>query len=104
MRMRPDSNVSRRLIVRHSVDLPEPDGPRTTMTSPRPTVRLMSLSTCRSPKCLLTFSISTIGWPVGLSSASRVGSGVTRFTSSMEGTYLLQGVRGSTARPDVAES
>ena len=47
-------SVSSRLIVRHSVDLPEPDGPMTTTTSPRPTVRSMSLSTCRSPKCLLT--------------------------------------------------
>ena len=30
----PDSMVSSRLMVRHNVDLPEPDGPSTTMTSP----------------------------------------------------------------------
>ena len=39
----PDSMVSRRLIVRHSVDLPDPDGPMTMTTSPLPTVRSMSL-------------------------------------------------------------
>src|SRR6476469_8442411 len=50
----PDSMVSRWLIARHRVDLPDPDGPMTTTTSPAPTVRSMSLSTCRSPKCLLT--------------------------------------------------
>ena len=41
----PESMVSRRLMVRHNVDLPEPDGPSTTMTWPRSTSRLMSLST-----------------------------------------------------------
>ena len=41
----PDSMVSSRLMVRHNVDLPEPDGPSTTITSPRSTSRLMSLST-----------------------------------------------------------
>ncbi len=41
----PDSMVSSRLMVRHNVDLPEPDGPSTTMTSPRSTSRLMSFST-----------------------------------------------------------
>ena len=41
--------VSSRLIVRHSVDLPDPDGPITTTTSPRLTVRLMSFSAWKSP-------------------------------------------------------
>jgi hypothetical protein len=41
--------VSRRLIVRHSVDLPEPDGPMTTTTSPRLTVRSMFFSAWKSP-------------------------------------------------------
>ena len=45
----PDWIVSSRLIVRHSVDLPDPDGPMTTTTSPLPTVRLMSWRTCNSP-------------------------------------------------------
>ncbi len=31
----PDSMVSSRLIARQSVDLPEPEGPMTTTTSPR---------------------------------------------------------------------
>ena len=42
----PSSMVSRRLIVRHRVDLPDPDGPITTTTSPRVTVRSMSLRAC----------------------------------------------------------
>ena len=63
MAIDPDSKVSRRLMVRQSVDLPDPDGPRTTTTSPLSTVRSMSLSTCSSPKCLLTLEISTIGSP-----------------------------------------
>ena len=57
----PDSMVSSRLIARQSVDLPEPEGPMTTTTSPLPTVRSMSCSTCRSPKCLLTPSRTTSG-------------------------------------------
>ena len=59
--IRPESIVSSRLIVRHSVDLPDPDGPITTMTSPRLTVRLTSFSTCSWPKCLLTLSSTTSG-------------------------------------------
>ena len=42
----PELIVSSRLIARHSVDLPEPDGPITTTTSPRSTVRFTSRSTC----------------------------------------------------------
>ena len=45
MRISPESMVSRRLMVRHMVDLPEPDGPMTTSTSPRSTSRLMSFRT-----------------------------------------------------------
>ena len=41
----PESIGSRRLMVRHSVDLPPPDGPITTTTSPRETVRLISRRT-----------------------------------------------------------
>ena len=68
----PLSMVSSRLIVRHSVDLPEPDGPMTTTTSPWWTVRSMSFSTCRSPKCLLTLSRTTSGLP-GPVAAGRSG-------------------------------
>ena len=60
-RMVPDSTVSRRLMARHSVDLPDPDGPMTTTTSRSATARSMSLRTWRSPKCLLTRSNSTSG-------------------------------------------
>jgi hypothetical protein len=49
MVIEPLSMVSRRLIARQSVDLPEPLGPMTTTTSPLPTVVEMFLSTCSSP-------------------------------------------------------
>ena len=70
MRMSPESMVSRRLMVRHIVDLPEPDGPTTTSTSPLVTVRLMSFRTCKAPKCFSTWVSSTSG----------------RFGSSLPGT------------------
>ncbi|CFO70281.1 Uncharacterised protein [Bordetella pertussis] len=41
-----------------SVDLPEPDGPQTTTTSPLATLVTQSLSTCVAPYHLLTFLIS----------------------------------------------
>ena len=41
-------------MQRMRVDLPEPDGPHTTMRSPDFTVRLMSLRTWKSPYHLLT--------------------------------------------------
>ena len=40
------------LIRRRNVDLPEPDGPRITVTVPGMTVMSMPLSTCRLPKAL----------------------------------------------------
>src|SRR6478609_545104 len=89
----PESMGSSRLIARHNVDLPEPDGPSTTMTCPRSTFRLMSLSTCRLPKCLLTPSIDTIGTPVGVGSTSftsdpvgSMGADLTQGTPSLPGT------------------
>src|SRR3954451_15032662 len=51
--------VSRRLIARHRVDFPEPEGPITTTTSPRLIARLMSCSTCKSPNHLFTWSRTT---------------------------------------------
>ena len=57
----PESMVSSRLIARQSVDLPEPEGPMTTTTSPRLTTVLMSFRTWRSPKCLSTWSMTTSG-------------------------------------------
>jgi hypothetical protein len=41
----PVSKVSSRLIVRQRVDLPDPDGPITTTTSPLPMDRSMSWRT-----------------------------------------------------------
>src|SRR5919199_5175314 len=63
-RISPELIGSSRLIVRHSVDLPEPDGPTTTTTSPRSTDRLTSRSTCNSPNHLLTRSSTISGSPV----------------------------------------
>ena len=45
MVMVPASYRSSRLMQRHNVDLPEPEGPMTTTTSPTPTVREMSFNT-----------------------------------------------------------
>src|SRR5262245_41657441 len=42
------------LTHRMSVLLPDPEGPHTTTTSPTPTARSMSRSTCSGPKCLFT--------------------------------------------------
>ena len=61
MRISPSSMVSRRLMVRHSVDLPDPEGPRITTTWPAGTSRLMSRSAWYSPKCLFTPLSSIIG-------------------------------------------
>ncbi len=47
-------------MVRSSVDLPEPDGPRITVTSPARTARSMPLSTSSGPKLLWTDLMSTM--------------------------------------------
>src|SRR5215217_4877957 len=59
----PDWMVSSRLIARQSVDLPEPEGPRTTTTSPERIVMLIFCKTCRSPKYLSTSDSTTNGAP-----------------------------------------
>ena len=59
----PASIDSSRLMVRHSVDLPEPEGPMTTTTSPRLIERSMSCRTWRSPNHFCTSSSTTSGWP-----------------------------------------
>ena len=59
MRISPCWIGSSRLIARHIVDLPDPDGPITTTTSRSSTVRLMSCSTWRSPNHLFTSINST---------------------------------------------
>ena len=45
MVIRPEPIGSSRLMQRQRVDFPDPDGPMTTTTSPRPTVRSMSRRT-----------------------------------------------------------
>ena len=65
MAISPCSIASRRLIVRQSVDLPEPEGPMTTTTSPRSMSRSMSCSTWSSPNHLLTPDRRTSGSPFG---------------------------------------
>ncbi len=60
----PESIGSSRLIARHSVDLPEPDGPITTTTSPRATDRSTSCNTCSGPNHLFTFSRTINASPV----------------------------------------
>src|SRR5882757_4258916 len=89
----PESMGSSRLMVRHKVDLPEPDGPSTTITSPRSTSRSMSLSTCRAPKCLFTDLIEIIGTSDGVESTSftsdppaSMGADLTQGTLSFPGT------------------
>src|SRR5919198_804687 len=57
--MSPACTRSRPLTQRMSVDLPEPDGPHTTTTSPAPMARLISRSTWSLPNHLLT-SLKTI--------------------------------------------
>jgi len=61
MVMVPELTVSSRLMHRHSVDLPEPDAPMTTTTSPAATSRLTLSSAWSSPNCLRTFSIRSSG-------------------------------------------
>src|SRR6266511_3212307 len=63
----PESMGSSRLMLRHRVDLPDPEGPITTTTSPRSTVRSTSRKTCSDPNHLLTPSSMMSGsldWPV----------------------------------------
>jgi hypothetical protein len=58
---------SRPLTVLIRVDLPEPDGPQTTTTSPLAMLTEQSLSTCTGPYHLDTFFI----WIMFLSDAQR---------------------------------
>ena len=61
--MRPSWWVSRRLMQRIMVDLPEPDGPQTTTRSFSVTVRETSRRTCIAPYHLLTLSSTIAGGP-----------------------------------------
>jgi len=57
----PPSGDSSRLMHRHSVDLPDPEGPMTTTTSPRPTSRSMPTSTGVAPNDLRSPVMRTRG-------------------------------------------
>ena len=59
--MSPFWNGSSALTHLMSVDLPEPDGPHTTTTSPLSTLVVQSVSTWKLPYHLLTSLISIIG-------------------------------------------
>src|SRR5437763_1251368 len=71
--IRPALIFSRWLMQRRNVDLPEPDGPITTATSPERTVRSMPLSTSRWPKDLCTLSARTIRSSVLMDDPSDAG-------------------------------
>src|SRR3989304_9751714 len=64
--IRPSWCSSRRLMVRMKVDLPEPDGPMITNTSPRRTRRLMPRRAWNSPNHFLTFSQTMMSSPVSM--------------------------------------
>ena len=51
-RISPFEMLSSPAIIRSSVDLPQPDGPTNTISSPERTSRLMSRSTSTVPKVL----------------------------------------------------
>src|SRR5829696_6979292 len=76
-RMVPPSIGSSRLMVRHRVDLPDPEGPTTITTSPGSTSRSTSWSTCRSPNHLLTRSIWSRGEPAAIPRPPTVSKGPT---------------------------
>src|ERR1051326_711667 len=59
-RMWPRSGVSRRLMQRRRVDLPEPDGPMTATTPPRPTSSETPFNTSTRPKDFHRSAISII--------------------------------------------
>src|SRR5690242_7203366 len=58
--MSPFWNGSSPLTHLIKVDLPDPEGPQTTTTSPRATCVVQSLSTCTAPYHLLTAAILII--------------------------------------------
>src|SRR6478736_8362029 len=93
----PESMGSSRLMVRHKDDLRDPDGPSTTITSPRSTSRSMSLSTCRAPKCLFTDLIEIIGTSDGVELTSFTSDPVASMCADItQGTSSLPGTREST--------
>ena len=60
MRISPEVWVSSPAIIRSSVVFPQPDGPRKTRNSPSFTERSTPSTAFTSPKCFLTFLVSTV--------------------------------------------
>ena len=82
--IRPESIVSSRLTQRHSVDLPEPEAPRMTTTSPSWTSRSTSRSATKSPNRLFTDSTLSNTLPeraLVLSSSSTMGKKIGPYTA-----------------------
>src|SRR5690606_20787449 len=67
IRMRPDVGVSSPAIMRRVVDLPQPDGPSSTVKLPAGAVKLTPRMAAASPYCLVRSSrmsvdIMIVGW------------------------------------------
>src|SRR5699024_1979487 len=77
MRTVPAVGSSSWLMQRSRVDLPEPEGPTSTHTSPERTVSAQALSTWRSPKLLCRPSIS-------ISAAADAGTGAEAVPSGRQ--------------------
>src|SRR5207247_11272386 len=60
MRIVPEVGSSSPAIIRSSVVLPQPDGPRRTRNSPSWAARSTPSTARTSPKCLLTARVSTV--------------------------------------------
>ena len=86
--------------MRHSVDLPEPDGPMTTTTSPRVDGQVdVAAATWRSPNHLLTFSITTRGCATataGSSGAIRT-KGADLYRVPRRNSHKVRGISADTA-------
>src|ERR687896_673841 len=98
-RISPESMLSSALMQRSIVDLPDPDGPATTIDSPLSIARVMSSSTRLLPKLLRTWSSST---RCPLERVSMSGRSVLeRPKASMRRLEIAQGLEPSPDRFDL---
>src|SRR5215207_3950453 len=88
---------------RRKVDLPDPDGPMTHMTSRGATSRLMPLSTSKWPNFLWTSSALTIGVGPGAAGASPDPTGSDTMAASCHRGRTLDAAN-STAEPSAKVS
>ncbi len=91
----PCSCVSSRLRQRISVDLPEPDGPQTTMRSPRFTVSEMSRSTWKSPNHLFRPSMRMMSSASGATTCAVLSIGGPCVSVRGKGASPATGCNGS---------